>query len=59
MFGVSMAYCMNCQKLIEAGQATDIMKTGFYKVNIPVALSCVNCQVEEKNEAPTTEEKPC
>ncbi|WP_171655578.1 hypothetical protein [Paenibacillus foliorum] len=34
---------MKCQKLVEEKLAIGIMKTGFYKKDIPVALQCADC----------------
>ncbi|MGQ5396189.1 hypothetical protein ACT8ZS_35810 [Paenibacillus sp. M.A.Huq-84] len=34
---------MKCQKLVDEKLAVGIMKTGFYKKDIPVALQCADC----------------
>lgn len=41
---VSMVYCMECNQLVDEKLCTGIMKTGFYKINIPVANQCVHCK---------------
>lgn len=42
----NMVYCLISQKLVEAKQAIDIMKTGFYKQEIPVSAGYVDCHHE-------------
>jgi hypothetical protein len=53
---MSIVYCMGCEQLLEAELCLGIMRTGFYKINIPLARQCVHCKEDEdKDSKPNTE----
>lgn len=42
-------YCFVCKKFITESEATSILKTGFFKINIPLAY-CIDCTDKQNNE---------
>lgn len=51
-----MVYCIKCHKLVDKKHALDIMKTGFYKNDIPVANSCLDCDASDNDSAKEIEQ---